>query len=161
MFLFLNKQEKDIWLPKLFDLLYENMQAIAPLEGGYWEEKEKWLSEVSPALDKAPRQILLCFVDGQLAGYMQYYTREQLLMVEELQITKEHQKTCLFYQLCKHLLSVLPSQLQTIEAYADKRNQNSIRLMEKLGMQACESAEELPFVHMCGPINTIYRLFKR
>lgn len=161
MFSYLNKQEKDRWLPQLFDLLYENMQIIAPSGLSYEQEKAEWLAAVSPALEKAPRQIILCFVDGVLAGYIQYYIRRQMLMVEEIQLKKEFHRTFLFYQLCKHMLSVLPGDLQTIEAYADRRNLNSIRLMEKLGMQSCESGSGSPFVHVRGSAERVCLFFKR
>ena len=59
----LNKKEKDQWLPRLFDLLYENMHRIAPSGLNRDQEREQWLSQVSPALDKEPRQVLLCFAD--------------------------------------------------------------------------------------------------
>ena len=157
---YLDKSEKDHWLPRLFDLLYENMQSIAPSGLPYEVERKEWLEAVSPALDKAPRQIILCFVAGELAGYIQYYIREQMLMVEEIQLKKKYQRTLLFYKFCKYLLSVMPDHLQIIEAYADKRNGNSIRLMEKLGMQLCEPEANSSFVHMRGPAERIYQLLK-
>lgn len=149
-FCYLDKSEKDYWLPQLFDLLYENMKAIAPSGLSYQQEKREWLEAVSPALEKPPRQIILCFVAGELAGYMQYYIRDKLLMVEEIQLKKKYHRTLLFYRFCKYLMSVMPCDLQTIEAYADKRNRNSIRLMEKLGMQPCEPDADSPFIHMRG-----------
>lgn len=161
MYCYLNKREKDIWLPKLFDLLYENMQVIAPSGLPYEQEKEEWLAEVSPALEKAPRQIILCFIGGELAGYMQYYIREQMLMVEEFQLKREYQRTVLFYKFCKYLMSVMPENLQTIEAYADPRNANSICLMKKLGMCICESEQNSPFVHMRGSAEEVYLVFGR
>lgn len=150
VFCYLNKSQKDYWLPQLFDLLYENMKVIAPSGLTYEQERTEWLEVVSPALEKAPRQIILCFVAGELAGYIQYYIREQMLMVEEIQLKKTYHRTLLFYRLCKYLISVMPCDLQTVEAYADKRNRNSIRLMEKLGMQRCEPESDSPFVHMRG-----------
>ena len=56
-FAYLDKQQKDIWLPQMFDLLYDNMRLIAPMDRPYEEEKQQWLSNVSPALKKAPRYI--------------------------------------------------------------------------------------------------------
>lgn len=161
MFCYLNKAEKDQYLPQLFDLLYENMQKIAPSGRSYEREKVEWLAEVSSALEKEPRQIILCFVYGELAGYIQYYIREKMLMVEEIQLKKEYQSTLLFYKVCKFFLSILPGNLETIEAYADRRNLNSINLMEKLGMQSCESETDVFFVHMRGKVESIYLLFKR
>ena len=159
MFLHLDKGEKDHWLPVLFDLLYENMSVIAPSGMSYEDEKAQWLSQVSPALDKAPRQIVLGFAEEELVGYMQYYLRQQMLMVEEIQLKREYQKTSLFYGFCKYLASVVPEDLQTVEAYADKRNLNSICLMERLGMTACET--DTQFVHMRGRVEQMGFLFRK
>ena len=160
MFCYLDKSEKDHWLPKLFDLLYENMHAVSPSGLSYEQERKQWLSAVSPALDKAPRQIVLCFFGGELAGFIQYYIREQMLMVEEVQLKPKHQRTFLFYMLCKYLISVMPDYLQTIEAYADKRNLYSICLMKKLGMGPCECDSDSSFVHMRGRIEPLCQRLK-
>lgn len=161
MFYYLDKFKKDYWLPQLFDLLYENMQSIAPSGLSYEQEKAEWLTAVSPALEKAPRKIIMCFVCGELAGYIQYYIREQMLKVEEIQLKKKYHRTFLFYKFCKYLVSVVPDNLKTIEAYADKRNWNSISLMERLGMHPCELESDSPFVHMRGAAETVYQRFKR
>lgn len=161
MFQYLNKDEKDLWLPRLFDLLYENMRGIAPSNLSYEQEKAQWLSAVSPALEKEPRQIILCFAQGELAGYVQYYIKDKLLMVEEIQIKQRLQRTFFFYKLCKFMLSVFPKDLQSIEAYADKRNRYSISLMSKLGMYPCETENGSPFIHFRGSAESIYALFNR
>lgn len=155
MFQYLNKEEKAQWLPRLFDLYYENMHPIAPSGLSYEEEKKLWLGEVSPALDKAPRQVILCLTDGELAGYLQYYIREGMLMVEELQLCRRLWQTTAFFSFLQYLLSVLPNDLQRVEAYAHKSNARSVGLMERLGMQAC-GEDTSPFVHMAGPAQPIY-----
>ena len=159
MFVQLNKAEKDCWLPMLFDILYENMREIAPSGMSYEEEKLQWLSQVSPALDKAPRQIILGLVGEEPVGYVQYYLRQQMLMVEEIQLKREYQKTNLFYGFWKCLVSIVPEDLETVEAYADKRNLDSIRLMERLGMTACETDGQ--FVHMRGAVGKMGLLFRK
>ena len=63
MIRFLDKEREMALLPKLFDLLYENMKEIAPSELDYESEKAHWLSCVTPALSKDPRKIVLIF-DG-------------------------------------------------------------------------------------------------
>lgn len=145
---FLHKEEKDLWLPQLFDLLYENMREITPSGLPYEQEKQQWLSRVSPALEKAPRQIILCLADDVLAGYVQYYTSKNLLMIEEIQIAKTYQQSTLFYSMCKYLAKVFPEGVEVVEAYAEKRNSHSWKLMEKLEMK--QIAEEGPFVHFRG-----------
>lgn len=157
-FSYLDKSEKNIWLPRLFDLLYENMRAIAPTELPYEQEKAAFLANVSPALDRPQRQILLCFAEGELAGYIQYYVRGELLMVEEVQLRREYQRTTFFLQMCRYLIRDLPEDLRQIEAYADPRNRHSLALMEKLGMVPVP--EENPaFVHLRGPADAVRKRF--
>lgn len=157
-FTFLNKNEKEFWLPRLFDLFYENMQGIAPSVLPYEKEKQQWLRNVSPALEKDPRQIILGLHNGALAGYVQYYTNQNLLMIEEIQLQKTYQCTTLFYGLCKQLARVLPKGLEIVEAYAEKRNLHSQKIMQKLGMTQID--EEGPFVHFRGSAESLRRYFK-
>lgn len=153
----LDKSQKDHWLPILFDLLYENMQKIAPDDRPYQQAKQLRLKEVSPALEREPRQIILCLVDDALAGYVQYYTNKDLLMIEEMQIAKAYQCTTLFYSLCKHFANMLPTEIDRVEAYADPRNLHSRKLMVKLGMA---EKEEGKFIHFSGLTTKIRKLFQ-
>lgn len=160
-FCYLNKAEKDIWLPRLFDLLYENMKEIAPTGLSYAQEKAQFLANVSPALDKAPRQVLLA-LDGEiLAGYVMFYTRNDLLMVEEAQIRKRFQGTLLFLSLCRRLMAAVPTDIRVVEAYADKRNENSLTIMARLGMVPVPGEADSGFVHLCGDAETVRRKFMR
>lgn len=154
----LNKEEKDRWLDQLFDLFYENMHLIAPSGIPYEQEKQQWISQVSPALEKAPRQIILCIADDVLAGYAQYYTNKNLLMIEEIQIAKTYQQTTLFYSMCKYLAKLLPEGIEVVEAYAEKRNLQSRKLMEKFAMK--QIGEDGPFVHFQGSAEILSSLTK-
>lgn len=160
-FSFLDKTEKAKWMPKLFDLLHENMQEITPSDLPYEQQFAAWSAAVSPALEREPRKILMCFDDGELVGFLQYYINDRLLMVEELQLKRELQRTNALYAFCKYLLSALPHDLQIIEAYADRRNQASIRLMNRLGMFPCEEKSETTFVHLRGSASRVYHFFRR
>ena len=74
--------------------------------------------------------------DGDaLAGYAQYYTNDTIFMIEEIQLKPKYQRTMLLYEFCKFMKATLPSDITYIEAYADKRNTNSQKLMEALGMK--------------------------
>ena len=134
-FEFLDKTQKDCWLPKLFEILYHNMKDIAPSGVSYEEEREEWLSAVGPALDKAPRQIVLIYDGVSLAGYFQYYVNGGIFMVEEIQLVPEYQGTTLFCSLFRFLGEVLPDGIETLAAYAHKSNVRSQRIMKKLGME--------------------------
>lgn len=160
LFTQLNKQEKEQILPELFDLLYDNMSVIIPAEVPYAQQREQWLANVSPALEKAPRNIILCFVNNVLAGYLQYYTTTNLIMIEEIQLKKPYQKTTVFYSFCKYLIENLPPHIEIVEAYADKRNLYSQDLMKKLGMSRFDEETDSSFLHMRGSVSFIKRYFR-
>jgi len=155
---YLNKEEKDLWLPRLFDLFYENMSVIAPNSMAYEAERDEWLANVSPALDKAPRQVLLALDGEKLAGYVMFYTRADLLMVEEVQLRREYQGGLLFLRLCRKLLADLPEEVGTVEAYAHRQNDRSRKLMKRLGME--EVPENSAFVHLRGDAAGIRKRFR-
>ena len=144
---FMDKDQKDLWLPKMFDLLYENMQVVAPNNLPYEAQKAQFLSEVSPALEKAPRQVILCVQGNTLVGFLQYYTREDLLVIEEVQLRKEFQRTLTFYHLCKFISASLPKEVAFLEAYTHKSNHRSQKLLQKLGLSIIEDG---PFLHFRG-----------
>ena len=160
-FIELNKSEKSSFLPLLFDIFYNNTAELAPSEKSYDSQRDEWLSEVSPALDKEPRKVILCYYDGELAGFLMYYTRGELLMVEELQLKKKFQRTRAFYMLCKYFISVLPREIATVEAYALKNNFNSQGIMQYLGMEFVSHESEFPLVHLRGSAEKIKARFCR
>ena len=153
----MDKAQKNHWLPIIFDLYYQNMHSIAPSSLPYSQERSVWLSEVSPAVDKAPRQIILCQKDDQLIGYIQYYTRGALLMIEEFQICSFYQNTLLFHRMCRYLGRQLPEEIRYIEAFADIRNHASLNLMKKLGFHEAEHSS--PFVHLRADFVEVKRRF--
>lgn len=157
-FKYIDKSKKELLLPMLFDILYENMKDIAPSGLSYDEEKKLWLSNVSPAIDKAPRQIIMCCDSDVLAGFVQYYTDKERLVIEEVQLTKKHQRTMAFYRLCKYLSISLSENIKYIEAYADKRNLSSISMMKKLGCEMVESDNTSPYVYFKGTVEPIKKI---
>ena len=160
-FKYLNKSEKNTFLPLLFDIFYNNTVELAPSEKSYDSQRDEWLSEVSPALDKEPRKAILCYCEDELAGFLMYYTRGELLMVEELQLKKKFQRTRMFYFLCKHLMSILSSDISIVEAYALKNNLNSQGIMQYLGMEFVPHEIGFPLVHLRGSAQNIKERFLR
>lgn len=157
MIRFLNKETELHLLEQLFDLLYENMAEIAPPGLPYEAEKQQFLSNVRPAMEKAPRQIVLMYDEDALAGYLQYYVNNGIFMVEEIQIRKGFRSTSLFAQLWKFMAEMIPVDTQYIEAYADMRNLPSRRLIAKLGMNAVGETPDGTCLHFRGPTHILRR----
>ena len=159
-FVYLDKNQKNDFLPRLFDIIYENLYELGEPDRSYDVEKQEFINEVGLALEKEPRKLITCYANGDLVGFLMYYTRENMLIIEEVQLVKKHQKTMAFYRLCKYLMLNLPKNIETIEAYADIRNVNSIKLQKNLGMRIIKS-ENSKMYHFVGDAQKIRKRFER
>ncbi len=157
----LDKSQKFEILPLLFDIFYENTSKISSFSKPYEVEREAWLSEVSPALEKPPRQIILIYHGTDLAGFVMYYTREALLMIEELQLVPKYQRTLLCYKTVKYLYEFLGEKIHRIEAYALKSNKISIGLMQDLGFAKINDTLGTKFLHFFCDSDKIRPKFSR
>ena len=140
-FKYLDKTAADKVLPVLFDILYSNMNEITPSGKSRDEEYSNWFSEISPAIQKAPRQIVLMLDGDEIIGYFQYYTRETLLMMEEIQIMKNYHGSGIFSRFYSWLVRVLPDNIEVVEAFADVRNSKSKAILSHLGLAPIENVQ--------------------
>lgn len=130
-----NKQRLDSILPRLFHILHTNMSEIAPTGDTYEEDFAVWSRYLVPAMKKEQRQLVLMFLEDELAGYFQYDITGPTLMMEEIQIKPEYQGTGLFRELYRWLEKELSSGLVFVEAYAHKSNRKSQGILEHLGLE--------------------------
>ena len=159
-FVYLDKSKKDAILPILFDVFHANMGEIAPSELSLEDEKKEFVCEISQALEKEPRKIILSYCKDELVGFLMYYTNQNLLMIEELQLIPKYQKTMLFYRLCKYLIANLPENIERIESFAHRGNVHSLSLQAKFGMEIIECDNPL-FSHLQGDAKVISKRFER
>ena len=136
-FEYADKNQMQTLLPLCFDILYANMSVIAPTGNTYAQDFETWYSNVFPAMQKEPRQIVLMYDGEVLVGYFQYYVANHSFMMEEIQIVKAHQGTGLFRLFYTWLVSLLPKDIETVEAYAHKNNVKSQGILQRLGLVCC------------------------
>ena len=151
---YLDKTAADKVLPIQFEILYYNMKEITPSGMSREEDYKNWFSEVSPAIQKAPRQIVLMLDGDEVIGYFQYYTRETLLMMEEIQIKKNYHGSGIFGQFYIWLVRALPDNLATVEAFADRRNAKSIAVLSHLGLCKIEEVRN-GILHFRGEYKNI------
>ena len=121
-------------LPQMFDILFTNMSKIAPTGNSYEEDKQMWLSSMTAGQGKE-KQILLMYVGEILAGYFQYCIDGDTMMIEEIEIVPDYQRTVLFYHFLKFVADILPKDIVYVSASINKCNSNSQRIAEKLGMK--------------------------
>ena len=154
---YLDKEKELGLLPELFDLLFENMSDIAPFSGSREAEKTQWVDRIKDALKREPRRMLLLYGGNTLAGFCMYYINGGKLMVEEVQIRKDYQQTTAPAELFRFLKGILTPDTACIEAYADKRNLNSRRLMEKHRMEPMGETSDGTCIHYRGKIDRVFK----
>ncbi len=139
-----------IILPRLFEILSANMNDIAPTGNSYDEDYKIWFSSIVPAMEKHQRKIVLMYFDEQIVGYFQYYINFSTFMMEEIQIEKSFQKTGVFSKLYNWLVEELPNDIETVEAYAHKKNIKSQGVLEHLGLKQVAESKNGNSYHYLG-----------
>ena len=130
----LQKPDSDSVLPILFEILHSNMSRIAPTGNSYDEDFSMWMSCIKPALEKAPRHILLLYDNDEIIGYFQYYVNDGIFMMEDIQFRAQYQGIGMFEELYHYLVKTLPPNTEFVEAYANKKNEKSIAVLIHLGL---------------------------
>lgn len=135
-FSLLDKNEFANLAKNIFDILAENMSTIAPTGNSYEEDYIFWFEAVGNGLKRESRQIILIHFDDNLIGFFQYYIVDQLFMMEEVQISPAfHKKENIFRSLFEYIFSVLPCNIEWVEAYANKKNNDSQGILQHLGLE--------------------------
>ena len=76
----------------VFDILFTNMNEIAPTGNSYEDDRQMWLSSMT-SVQRKEKQILLMYVGEILAGYFQYCIERDTMLIEEIEIAPDYQRT--------------------------------------------------------------------
>ena len=146
----------------LFDILALNMSVIAPTGNTYEEDYRLWFEAVNEGLNKEARQIILIYCNNLLIGFFQYYTNNDLFMMEEVQISPQfHGKDNIFRGIFRFVLSVLPCNIQIIEAYANKQNEKSQKILQRLGLIKIGENKNGNSYHYRGEYRSLIKWYQR
>ena len=160
-FRYADKTLKQDWLPAIFEILYDNMSIIAPTGRTFEQDYAEWYAQVSPALEKDPRKVVLMYDQDHLIGYFQYYvnTVESLFMMEEIQIRRKYHGTGVFQAFYAWFLPLLPCDVQKVEAYAHKKNVKSQGILTHLGLSPVNDNDHGQTVHYRGDFSALLERF--
>ena len=162
-FRFLEKPPAPALLDDIFDILATNMRVIAPTGMTYEEDKAQWMACVPPALEKEARQIILIYAKDELAGFFQYYVTADhgVFMMEELQLKESYHGSGLFGALYRFLIPRLPTDIQAVEAYADKRNAKSLGILKHLGLTVIGENKNGISLHLRGDFAELKKKYEK
>ena len=83
------------------------------------------------------------------------------MLVEEVEIQPEYQRTLLFFCFCNYLCRELPMEINYIESYVNKQNTNSLRINQKIGLSIIEESKSGNSWHLRGRVEDILNYFYR
>ena len=135
---YLEKDEFDACGGELFDIMYSNMNPIAPFKNDYETERADWLRLYGGAFkNRVERKILLVTApDGDVKGFFGYCAHGEVFDMEEIQFLPEIQgQNGIFRRLYGRVLSDLPDGIQYVEACANKENKKSQAVLARLGLK--------------------------
>lgn len=160
MFMFrqLDKENSSAILSEMFRILHTNMTRIAPTGCSYEEDEAVWLSYMA---NRKHTDFVLMYAGDLLAGYFQYTARDDTLLVEEVEILPQYQRTMLFYRLCCYLIAHLPEHIRFVEAYVNKQNFNSLKICKKLGLAVLGESGSGNSWHLRGDAESIRTFFAK
>ncbi len=134
IFEYMNKSDFSAASGEIFHILADNMTLIAPTGNTREDDYKCWYECVSDGLKHDSRQIILIKDSGDLIGFFQYYTNEDVFMMEEIQFKPDYQERGIFRKLYGFVLENIRNDLKFVEAYASVNNQKSIGILRKFGL---------------------------
>lgn len=155
MIRYLDKKTELPLLPELFDLMFENMNAIAPEEAPYEVQKREWLACIGEALTKDPRQIQLIYGDSKLVGFCMYYINNGILMIEELQLRPEFHRTAVLLPLYRFFRKQV-EKIDYVECFAHQTNSHSRSLITKWGLEVVGQTPDGRILHFRGAADHVF-----
>ena len=157
----LDKSQKDLVLPLLFDILHSNMSRIAPTGSSYQEDLSFWISCVTSDLEKEAREILLIHNEDEIVGYFQYFVSGDTLAMEDIQFRDRYKGTGIFGELYTYLIRVVPKDIEFVEAYANKSNHKSIAVLNHLGLEIIGENKNGISYHFKGKYENIFQRYSK
>ncbi len=130
----LQKEDIPAVLPRLFQILYENMNPISPVEEPYDAAGLSWQSLIAGALEDPRRTLLIVRDCDEIVGFFMYATNGVNFLMEEIQLIDRVQGKGIFQAIYAEVLPHLPDTVATVEAYAHKKNLRSQGILSHLGL---------------------------
>ena len=159
-FNFLIKNKFSDFSYDLFRILADNMSKIAPTGNTLENNYKIWFEAIENGLKKDQRKIILIYFHNELIGFFQYYTNNDLFMMEEIQIKPQYQgKENIFRELYGYVISNLSNQICLVEAYSNTKNRKSQAILRKMGLSIIGKNKNGDSYHFRGDYQSLLKWY--
>ena len=124
-------------LPRMFEIIAENMNEIAPTGNSLEQDRKLWTQAMLEELQKPGKRWVIVFSDDELAGYALYGICGDILHMDEIQVAKAQQGDGRMFPalLGKQLRDAQAAGVRKLYSYANERNEKSQGILRNLGLR--------------------------
>lgn len=130
----------------LYDILYNNMNAIAPTGNSYEEDKQHWVPCILSALENPRRQILLIWCGTELIGYFMYSLSETTFEMEEIQFVPQWQQLSLPWSVSRFTRLLFDKRARNTDSMSLRSGRFSFAVFERQFQLHTFSVKSVPAV---------------
>lgn len=132
----INCQNFNEYAEFLFEILANNMTKIAPTQNSREEDFKIWFASLQKRLLNEECFIIAFLNSEKIIGYLQYSISQDTLTVEEVEISpKFFIKYNILGNAIKLLSEISSENIVYVEAYANKNNKISMKILQKSGFK--------------------------
>lgn len=158
-FEYLNNTDFSAVAVDIFDILADNMTAIAPTGNAREEDYSCWYAGLTDALELDSRQLIIIKDSGNIIGFFQYSVNNNTFMMEEIQLRPEYQGKGVFRALYGFVIRHISAETEFVEAYANIGNGKSIGILQKFGLQNIGRNKNGRSYHFKGSYSSLLKWF--
>ena len=155
----LTAEDIPVLIGEMYDILYQNMNSIAPTGNTYEEDYKSWSSCVEPVWKNGKRSVILIFSDDTMCGFFQYCIYDDTFRMDEIQFKPEYQGSGLFSELYHYLTTVIPVRTKYADAFSRKENIKSQGILRHLGLEAVGENKNRNSLYFKGDYQKIFERY--
>ncbi len=158
---FLSTEETCAALPRLFAILYDNMNPIAPVDEPFEEARTGWTKVITQALQDSRRTMLVVRDGAEIVGFFMYAINPEtgLFLMEEIQLDARYHGTGIFHRIYREVLPCIPDTVTKVQAYAHKNNLRSQGILSHLGLSVVGENKNGNSYRFCGKMMDLKKRF--
>ena len=112
--------------------------------------------EVGAALLKENRRIVLITDQGELIGFLQYYTNDTTFMIEEAQLKRAYQGRGIMKRFFDDIAAQVPQNIPYVEAFTHKNNEIPQEILRRHGFVCIDENCNGRFCHFRGDCGAFF-----
>ena len=160
---FMKKENFENMSAKLFEILANNMDGIAPTGNPREDDFKTWYSDVSKKVKNDEVNFVLATdeVSDEIVAFFEFHTTEDTLVMDEIQISGTYHGKGVFREIYAFVFDNIGTDYRYVEAAANKLNTKSIGVLYTLGLKAVGELHNGGCLLLRGDFDDLLKWFRK